>query len=94
MDLFGKRWWCHESHIKLIFNVYRCSCCEEKMYSRENFKKHLCTEDFHLAPVPEFDWIIPRSGPLHFEMITAKSFMGLCWEPFMKEICKELGFVS
>ena len=42
--------------IKLIFNVYRCSCCKEKMYGRENFKKHLCTEDFHLAPV--HDWII------------------------------------
>ena len=80
--------------IKLIFNVYRCSRCEEKMYGRENFEKHLCTEAFHLAPVHEFDWIIPQSGLLHFEMITAKSFMGLCWEPFMKEICKELGFVS
>ena len=44
------------STIKLIFNVYRCSCWKEKMYSRENFKKHLCTEDFHLAPV--HDWII------------------------------------
>ena len=80
--------------IKLIFNVYRCSRCEEKMYGCENFEKHLCTEAFHLAPVHEFDWIIPQSGLLHFEMITAKSFMGLCWEPFMKEICKELGFVS
>ena len=37
--------------IKLIFNVYRCSCWEKKMYGRENFNKHLCTEDFHLAPV-------------------------------------------
>ena len=45
--------------IKLIFNVYRCSRCEEKMYGRENFEKHLCTEAFHLAPVHEFDWIIP-----------------------------------
>ena len=29
--------------------------CEEKMYSHENFKKHLCTEAFHLAPVHQFD---------------------------------------
>ena len=75
--------------IKLIFNVYRCSRCEEKMYSHENFEKHLCTEAFHLAPVHEFDWIIPQSGLLHFEMIKAKSFMSLCWEPFVKEICKK-----
>ena len=41
--------------IKLIFNVYRCSRCEEKMYGRENLEKHLCTEAFHLALVHEFD---------------------------------------
>ena len=40
---------------KLIFNVYRCSRCEEKMHGRENFETHLCTEAFHLAPVDEFD---------------------------------------
>ena len=27
-------------------------------------------------------------------MIIEKSFMSLCWVPFMKEICKELSFVS
>ena len=50
--------------IKLIFNGYRCSCCDEKMYGRENFEKHLCTDAFHLAPVHEFDWTIPQSGLL------------------------------
>ena len=43
--------------IELIFNVYQCSCCEEKMYGRGNFEKYLCTEAFHLALVHEFDWV-------------------------------------
>ena len=64
------------------------------MYDRENFEKHLCTKAFHLAPAHEFDWIIPQSGLFHFEMITAKSFISLCWKPFMKKICEELGFVN
>ena len=64
------------------------------MYGRENLEKHLCTEAFHLALVHEFDWIIPQSALLHFQMVTGKSFMGLSWEPFVKEICKELGFVN
>ena len=35
-----------------------------------------------------------KSRLLHFEMAAAKSFMNLCWEPFMREICKELGFTT
>ena len=78
--------------VKLIFNVYRCSKCEERIYSIENFKAHLCFETSAIEPQCEFDWLIPQSGLLHFEMTAAKSFMNLCWEPFMSEICKELGF--
>ena len=42
----------------------------------------------------EFDSLTTQSGLSHFEMTTAESFMNLCWEPFMSEICKELGFTT
>ena len=64
------------------------------MYGRENVQKHLCTKAFHFAVVHVFDWVIPQSELLHFVTTTVKSFMSLCWEAFIKEICKELGFVS
>ena len=78
--------------MKLIFNVYRCSKSEERIYGSENFKAHLCFETLATEPQYEFDWSIPQSGLLHFEMTAAKSFTNLCWEPFMSKICKELGF--
>ena len=66
----------------------------EKIYGIENFKEHLCYETGEVTPVHEFDWLIPQSGLLHFEMTCAKSFMSLCWEPFMSEITRELGFTT
>ena len=49
---------------------------------------------YSLIPEYEFDWLIPQSGLLHFKINAGKSFMSLCWDVFMKEICKELGFQS
>ena len=49
---------------------------------------------YSLTPEYEFHWLIPQSGLLHFKMNPGKSFMSLCWDVFMKEICKELGFQS
>ena len=80
--------------MKFIFNVYRCSKCEERICGAENFKAHLCFETLAIEPQYEFDWLIHQSGLLYFEMTAAKSFMNLCWEPFMSEICKELGFTT
>ena len=37
---------------------------------------------------------LPQCGLSHFEMNAGKSFMSLCWDVFMKKICKELGFQS
>ena len=78
----------------MIFNVYRCSECKEAVYGRENFDSHLCKEAYDLEPTYEFDWLIPQSGLLHYEMNAGKAFMTLCWDPFMKEVCKELGFLT
>ena len=51
-------------------------------------------EAYSLTPECEFDWLIPQGGLSHFEMSAGKSFMSLCWDVFMKKICKELGFQS
>ena len=48
--------------MKLIFNVYCCSKCEERMYGIENFKAHLCFETLAIEPHYEFDWLIPQLG--------------------------------
>ena len=41
-----------------------------------------------------FNWIVPQMGLLHLEINAAKSFMGLCWDVFMRSVCYELGFQS
>ena len=78
----------------MIFNVYGCSECKEAVYGRDNFNSHLCKEDYDLEPTCEFDSLIPQSGLLHYKMNAGIAFMTLCWDPFMKEVCKELGFVT
>ena len=94
MVISRKRWQILNIVLKLIFNVYRFSECKEAVYGRENFDSHLCKEAYDLDPTYKFDWIIPQSGLLHYEMNAGKAFMTLCWDPFMKEVCKELGFVT
>ena len=80
--------------MKLIFKVYRCLDCNEAIYGQENFESQLCSGAIHGNKSFEFDWIVPQTGLLHFEMNAAKSFINFCWEPFMKEICMYLGFAS
>ena len=57
--------------MKLIFNVYCCSKCEERIYGIKNFIAHLCFETLAIEPQHEFDWLIPQSGLLYFEMTAA-----------------------
>ena len=78
--------------MKLIFNVYRCLDCNEAIYGKEDFENHLCSGNGNKSF--EFDWLVPQGGLLHFEMNAGKSFINFCWEPFMKEICIHLGFVT
>ena len=33
-------------------------------------------------------------GLLHYEMNAGKLFFSLCWDVFLQEVCRELGFVS
>lgn len=80
--------------MKLIFNVYCCSKCEERIYGIENFKAHLCFETLAIEPQYEFDWLIPQLGLLHFEMTATKSFMNLYWEQFMSKAYIELDFTT
>ena len=80
--------------LKLIINVYGCLDCNEAIDGQENFESHLCSGAINGNKSFEFDWIVPQTGLLHFEMNTAKLFINFCWEPFMKEICMYLGFVS
>ena len=56
----------------------------------DNFDNHLCGSQ----PKLELDWIVPQMGLLHYEMNAGKSFMSLCWDVFLKDVCKELGFIS
>ena len=78
--------------LKLIFNVYCCLDCNEAIYGKENFENHLCSGNRNKSF--EFDWLVPQGGLLHFEMNAGKSFINICWEPFMKEMCIHLGFVT
>ena len=80
--------------LKLIINVYGCLDCNEAIDGQENFESHLCSGAINGNKSFEFDWIVPQTGLLHFEMNAAKLFINFCWEPFMKEICMYLGFVS
>ena len=64
--------------LKLIYNVHKCSKCNESIYGIKNFYEHLCVGAYSLTPEYEFDWLIPQSGLLHFEMNADKSFMSLC----------------
>lgn len=82
-----------EPMMKLIFDVYRCSWYEEKIYGVENFKAHYLWNFWNRAAI--WVWLANFSvALLHFEMTAGKSFMGLCRERFMSEICKELRFWS
>ena len=80
--------------LKLIYNVHKCSKCNESIYGIKNFDDHLCVGAYSLTAEYEFDWLTPQSGLLHFEMNAGKSFMSLCWNVFMKETCRELEFQS
>ena len=80
--------------LKLIYNIHKYSKCNESIYGIKNFDNHLCVGAYSLTPKYEFDSLIPQSGLLHFEMNAGKSFMSLCWDVFMKEICKGLRFQS
>lgn len=82
-----------EPMMKLIFDVYRCLWYEEKIYGVENLKAHLLWNFWNRAAI--WVWLANFSvGLLHSEMTAGKSFMGLCREPLMSEICKDLGFWS
>ena len=60
--------------------------CKESIYGLENFKVHICAIVHKIKPTLEFDWIVPQSGLLHWEMNSAKSFFKLNWDVFMKII--------
>ena len=68
--------------------------CNKAIYGQENFDRRLCSEVYNLTPTYEFDWLIPQSELLYFEMNAGKSFMSLYWDHFVKQICKELGLES
>ena len=80
--------------LKLIFNVIKCQHCSEIIYGREAFEEHPCKVVHDAKYDYEYDWIVPQTGLLHFEMNSAKAFMGCNWGVFMQDICKELGFKS
>ena len=80
--------------LKLIFNVCYCAHCNEVIYGQENFDDDICSGAFNLEPKYGFDWIVPQSELLPFEINAGKSFMYFCWDSFMNEVGKELGFVS
>ena len=78
--------------LKLIFNSHLCKECHETIYSLETFSNHLCKGSTN--PTYEFDWLIPQMELLHYEMNAGKSLFSLCWDVFLKKLCKELRIVS
>ena len=78
--------------LKLIFNSHRCKESHETIYGLETFSNHLFKGSTN--PTYEFDWLIPQMGLLHYEMNAGKSLFSLCWDLFLQEVCRELGFVS
>ena len=78
--------------LKLIFNSHRCKECHETIYDLETFSNHFCQGSTN--PTYEFDCLIIQMGLLHYEMNGGKSLFSLCWDVFLKEVCKEFGFVS
>ena len=77
--------------MKLIFNVYIVVHGAKKKYMALRTSRHIRYETFENVLLYEFDWQISQLGLILFEMTAAKSFMSLCWEPFMDKKCKELG---
>ena len=42
------------------------------MYGKNNFEEHICKIVHKATYIHDFDWIVPQSGLLHFEMNAAK----------------------
>ena len=79
---------------KLLFNVYRCSMCNEAMYGLEEFSEHRCCVLHDILAQHEFGWIFPMPGLLHVEMNACKSFFELNWDIMVKDVCSKMGFVT
>ena len=78
--------------LKRIFNSHLCKEWHETIYSLETFSNHLCKRSTNLTY--EFDWLIPQMELLHYEVNAGKSLFSLCWDVFLKKLCKELRIVS
>ena len=79
---------------KFIFKMITYNECNTTFDGKDNFDAHLCEGSMESNFGYEFDWIVPQSGLLHVEINAGKSFFKLCWDVFMKEVCKTLGFAT
>ena len=78
----------------IINNIYICQSCKDSFYQLESFHEHKCYILHKVEPKREFDWIVPITGLLHFEMNAARSFIALNWDVFASTLGYDLGFKS
>ena len=79
---------------KLITNVLLCRRCSNSFYGIDSYNDHRCYILHQVEPKHEFAWILLQPGLLHIEMNACKSFIALCWDIFVCEAGKCLGFQS
>ena len=68
--------------------------CDNSYYGIDNFHDHKCNILHKNTPIREFEWMVPITGLLHFEMNAARCFVSTNWDIFTSELGHELGFQS
>ena len=58
--------WILNPVLKFMYNIHKCSKCNDSIYGIKNFDDHLCVGAYFLTPEYEFDWLIPQSSLLLF----------------------------
>ena len=85
----------------IVENTFICCECSQSgpglhSYYGSDWDKHL--KDKHsgdkVKSEREFDWIVFRIGPLHFEMNMVKTLFAMNWDVTICELAKEMGFAS
>ena len=86
--------------MNLLYDYVICVHCRKAFTSRDALFQHCKIEHVDLLDrnevhyCLEFDWVLPKIGSGHYEMNMLKTFFGVNWIPFMKNLCYEMGFQS
>ena len=84
--------------VKVIAETFHCNHCNTAVFGKDEFKVHCIsthnTEEKDVAYQKEFGWVHLRIGYGHMEMNMVRSFFGLNWEIFIKDLALAMGFRS